>query len=269
MVELIGGNTNFAPGATLSFGTSDVIVKQAWVTSPTRMVANVIVLESGVPGALKATVTNGIRVYTANYTLESPLSASAAPPVRLSGAITDSTSGRPTVPAGRVAVVQVEGATSGDSVQVSVAGESATVVSLLEGRLLFRIPGDLPPGPAVVRVSIGGNALAPLAMEVDKPLPEIVAVTASGTRISATRPASPGERLVISVRGLAEPGSHISGDRVTVRIGQRSHPTLTVGSEESLHQVHIVLDSGTSSGQQTLTVSIDGRESQPFTLLVR
>jgi uncharacterized protein (TIGR03437 family) len=269
MIELIGGNTNFAPGATLSFGTSDVIVKQVWVTSPTRMIANVVVSESGVPGALKATVTNGIRVYTTNYTLESPLSASAGPPVRLSGSIADSTSGRATVPAGRVAAVQVEGATSGDSVQVSVAGVTATVVSLLEGRLLFRIPADLPPGPAVVRISIGGNALPPLAMEIDQPLPEIVAVTASATRISATRPATPGERLLISVRGLAESRSHISGDRVTVRVGQRPHPVLTVDSDETLHQVYIVLDSGTSSGQQALTVSIDGRESQPFTLLVR
>jgi uncharacterized protein (TIGR03437 family) len=269
MVEVLGSATTFVPGATLAFGTSDVAVRRVWVAEPNRLLANVAVSPQAAPGALRVTVLNGLRLYTGASAIDTGLAPLAAPRVRLSGEITDATSGRDAVAAGGVASVQVVGTEDGASAQVTVAGTPATVVSFSGGRILFQVPAGLAPGPAVARFVLAGGAPMSLVLQVDQPLPEIVAATATGTRISDLRPARPGEVLTLSIKSLAEGGSEIPPARVTVRVNTIAQQVLQVFAQEGLHQVQFLLDAATGAGGQNVVVSIDGRESAAFTLTVR
>jgi uncharacterized protein (TIGR03437 family) len=195
------------------------------------------------------------------------LLANGQPLVR--GPVRDAVSARADVSAGAVAAVPVSAGLESTTVQVTVNDRAATVVSFQGGELQFRVPSELAPGPAVVRVSVGGVAAPPVVMQVDLPPPEITLVTAAGARIDATRAARPGELLSVAVKGLAEPGAEVGLSRVKVMVGLSPQQVLLVTRQDGAHVVHFNLDTATPVGSQPLVIVVDGRESAPFALAVR
>jgi uncharacterized protein (TIGR03437 family) len=189
--------------------------------------------------------------------------------VQVRGDVVDAQSGKPAVPAGATAAMQIASALESTAVQVSVADRPATVSSYVSGQLQFRVPDDLPPGPAIVRVTVGGEAAAPIVMQVDKQPPTVSQVTASGSRIELARPARPGELLTATVRGLGDAGEEVASSRVRVTVSVFAQQVLIVTPINGTHQVQFMLDPATGAGPQTLVISVDGRESAGFSLPVR
>jgi uncharacterized protein (TIGR03437 family) len=267
MVEIIGAGTSFVAQAGVALGTSDITVRNVWVAGPNRLIANVEVSPQAVPGFVHVTVTNGLRVHTIASGFQ--IGGTAARLVQVRGDVVDAQSGKSAVPAGATAAMQIASALESTAVQVSVADRPATVSSYVSGQLQFRVPDDLPPGPAIVRVTVGGEAAAPIVMQVDKQPPTVSQVTASGSRIELARPARPGELLTATVRGLGDAGEEVASSRVRVTVSVFAQQVLIVTPINGTHQVQFMLDPATGAGPQTLVISVDGRESAGFSLPVR
>ena len=266
MVEIIGAGTNFGAQATVALGSPDILVRRVWVIGPNRLLASVVVSPQANSGAVHLTVSNGLRLITMPFGIQIGAANPRQPQVR--GAVTDAVSGKAAVAAGGQALVTVISPVEG-SAQVTVNDRPATVVSFAGGQLRFQVPRDLQPGPAVVRIVIGGEAAPPVVMQIDQQPPAITGITVSGQRIDSLRPARPGELITLNVSGLGAAGEEISSSRVRVIVAIFAHPAVLVTPNNGGHQVQFVLDPAMGPGPQSVYVSIDGRDSEPFSLPVR
>ncbi|MCC6588434.1 MAG: IPT/TIG domain-containing protein [Bryobacterales bacterium] len=273
MVEITGaGNlSNAANYLNVTFGTSGVRARRIWDGGPNRLLANVVISPNAVLGSTTAAVINGLRTTTIPFgwtvTGSTPRQSSFQDPV------VDATTGRPDTAAGALAQARLVGAiadVSATNLQVTVGERPAQVVSFNNGTLVFRVPTGLTPGPAVLRVTTPtGDGPRPVVMSIDVPPPVVVTVTASGTRIDASRPARPGELLVVVVTGAADNDAEIGASRVKVNVGGTTHNALQVNPANGTHVIQFVLDASVPQGSQPLTVSVDGRVSAAFALPVR
>ena len=266
MLEIIGSRTNFDAQATVALGSPDVSVRRVWVVGPNRLLANVLVSPQANLGAVHLTVSNGLRLITMPSGVQIGAANPRQPQVR--GPVIDAVSGNAAVAAGGQALIAIVSSVEG-SVQVTVNERAATAVSFANGQLRFQVPRDLQPGPAVVRIVIGGEAAPPIVMQIDQQPPAVTAITVSGQKIDSLRPARPGELITLSVTGLGAAGEDIPAARVRVLVAIFSHPAVMVTSHNGGHQVQFVLDPTTGPGSQSVSVSIDGRGSEPVALPVR
>jgi hypothetical protein len=269
MVEIIGANVNFSSQTSIGFSTGDIAVLRVWAVAPNRLLANVAVSTQAPLGFLPVTVINGLRTTTIGNAVQVVPASPQVP--QFNSPVTDAASGKNAVPAGGTAAVRltVSADAPASAIQVSVSDRPASVTSFSAGVLQFVVPADLAPGPAVLRLTVAGEPAPLLAMQVDIPPPMVKGVFASGVNIDTLRAARPGEVLTIAMRGLGDAGVELAQSRVTVAVGIFTQTVLLVAPQNDGHSIQFVLDAGTGFGPQSLVVSVDGRESAPFTLLVR
>jgi uncharacterized protein (TIGR03437 family) len=271
-IEVLVGGTGLQPEyAALALGSSGITVRDLWVTGAGRMVANVVVSPGAAPGGSTVSVLNGIRMLTLPSGFQTNVLNPRQSYVR--GRVTDPATGRPAAPTGAVAMLHVAGPLAdaqATAIRVSVGELAATVVSYSGGQLVFRVPAGLSAGAAIVRVSsTSGDAAIPVAMQVDPPPPAITAVQVSGTRVDASRPAQPGDVIALTVTGLAEGPAEVTAGAVWVNVAGFLHPSVSVSPLNGGHVVQFVLDRGIPNGPQTVSVSVNGRNSEPVPLPVR
>ena len=281
MVEIDGINTVFVPGRTsVGFGSSDIFVKQVWVTSPTRMVMNVAVSASAQPGSVQVTVVSGVeflnstavmQVQTANPRQITMLAPVLSGDTNLAGVQPGSqayayTSGLPAVlPPGWT---------------MTVGGLSTTPQSYLVGGMLsFTIPNAVPLGPAPVRlISPNGDQIPPVIVQVDGPPPVIVTVAnAAGTPIDSTHPVKQGDTIVVTVSNLTDSsGNPAPLSRVQVNVaatdGTVTQETIVgelPSSLAGLRELQVALSTTTPYGPgQSVRVAVDTRESPTYPISI-
>jgi uncharacterized protein (TIGR03437 family) len=269
MIEVLGTNTNFVDGQTVvGFGTSDVVVRRVWVLSPTHLVANVHVAPSTALISNQLTLVTGFQIVSQPFALEiqAPNPQALVPNPRLLNPFT----GQPSIYAGGQALLFVSNLSANTSgVTLTLNDAPARILSTEEGQISFEVPSELNIGPAVLRLQVGAERVAPIVVSIDPPPPIVISVTTlSRIPIDADRPAVAGESLVVWASGLADPGVVNAPDRLLVNIGGVDHVPVSVTASEddpNMHELWIKLSASVPTGSFVpVTATIDYRTSQPF-----
>lgn len=278
MIEITGVNTNFTAGQTLAgFGSSDVVVRRLWVLDPTRLLANVHIAAQAQEGTLlPLTLVSGFQVATQPNALRIAAVQPGVPV--LNPTLVNPATGQPSIYAGGAAALAVSNLPPGtDAATVSVTLDylPTNITAVGEGRILFEVPGGLSVGPAVLRLTVGGNSTQPIMVAIDPPPPVVKAVSAYYffADIGPLQPAYLGQELWITVAGLAEPGAAANPELARISLGgitltpSRVVPTKTDPNTSILiFRVPPTMQTGDSI---PLTVMVGYRVSQPFSIPVR
>lgn len=264
MIEITGINTNFVDRQVeVGFGSADVVVKDFWVVSPTRILANVYVSPAAVTSALTLQVVSGLQ----NLTQPAALIPMPANPRQWS---LQSVS----LAAGTAATITVNGPPlpAAGVLVLTLNDQRLTVTGVAGNQVTFQVPSGLPAGPAVMRLGSGNEASLPVVVSIEPPPPQILgALTPLGAFIDANRPARPGEVLNLVVSNLGDNGAAVAVNRVTINVGGVDHAPSAIAPLNGAggHQVTFTLSGSVANGAMATTVAIDGRVSAPWTMQVR
>jgi hypothetical protein len=273
MVEIDGINAAFVPGRTwVGFGSSDIFVKQVWVTSPTRMVMNVAVSAFAQPGSVQVTVASGVEFL--NLTAVMQVQTANPRQITMVAPVTSWDTGLAGVQPGSGAVVSTSGlpAVLPPGWTMTVGGLSTSPQLISGGQLYFQVPTGVPQGPAPVRlISPNGDQIPPVIVQVDGPPPVIVTVAnAAGIPIDENHPVKQGDTIIVMVSNLTDSsGNPAPLSRVQVNVVTTENtvtPEAIVGELPSsltgLRQLQVALSSTTPYGPaQGLRVAVETRES--------
>ena len=256
MLEITGVNTNFVEGqVVLGFGSSDIVVRRVWVTASNRVVANVLVAGSALPGVVNVTLISGLQqLPVASFVIlaANPRQLSLSPASAASGA---------------TATVQLYGPAVSGQVNVLLNDRPVAGAVLIGNTVSFPVPAGLAPGPLPLRITVGNDTSLPILFVVDPPPPLIIVATAQlGANIDANRPARPGETIVLTVAGL---GDGVSASRLLINVGGSEHTPQQVQALNGFHLVTFAISAIAPTGVAATTISVDGRVSPPFALVIR
>jgi uncharacterized protein (TIGR03437 family) len=275
MVEITGVNTNFSDGQTLvGFGSSDIAVRRVWVTGPGRLLANVHTAENAQAAAVPLTVVTGFQIATQPSALQIQPARPGVPvpnPV-----VVNPSTGRPSIYAGGQAAMEVAHLPLGltpAAVTVTLDGVAAEIVAVAEDRITFAVPASLALGPAVLRLTAGGQASLPIVVAIDPAPPVIKAVEVSpGQPVGAGSPARLGGELWVTVSGLADTGVLADPSRVSISLGGVVHTpqsaSLSTTSADAYVLRFTVSPAVAPGAAVPLTVAIGERVSQPVAVPV-
>jgi uncharacterized protein (TIGR03437 family) len=218
MIQIDGVNTNFTEGQTVvGFGTSDVVTRQVWVVSTTRLLAVVSISSRAAQVSSTVSVTAGLQVVTlpSGFKVEPPAPASNVPVIGYQGLVSTATSLPRVAPGSLARLLGVNltlggAATATAPLPTSLAGATVTIndqpIPLLRAspaQIELQLPFTLSPGPAILRVSNGAQTSAPMVVQIDAVAPGLIqVVTAAGAPVSVSSPARPGDVLLLFGTGL-------------------------------------------------------------------
>jgi uncharacterized protein (TIGR03437 family) len=272
MVEVNAAGMRFVEGrTTLGFGSSDVTVRQLWVLSPTRLIANVTVASETAAGPLLASVVAGFQVASQPFGFQvlpaSPRTPSPALP--LVNALPNQTR---IYPGAWVSLFGSNLAVTPARVTITVGDQPAEILFASPDQVNFQIPDGLSTGPAVLRLNSGAENALPLVVQIDSPPPTITgAVNFGNVVLDAAHPARAGEVLNLLVTGIS-PSVLPFPDRVRISVGGVELAPILMfpaGGQSSLAQVQFVLPQSVVGPLVPVTVSVDGSTSNPFHIPVR
>lgn len=266
-IEISGGT--FVPGQTvIGFGSSDILVKEVAVTSPTRLLANVSVHPNASAGSAHLSVVAGLQLISQQYAFQIlPQSRNFS----LSSTITNAATGLPGVTAGSQAVLTVSNAptalTAGN-LSLLIDDQPTPILTLAAaGQITFQVPASAAPGPVVVRLENSGERSLPIMMIVDPPLPKILSASPdSGGTASKLKT---GQLVALMVSNLQSEGTAVDTVRVAVKIAGVAVRVAQVIEQAALHKVLVYIPESTPTGSELpLTVSVDRRTSDPIPVTV-
>jgi uncharacterized protein (TIGR03437 family) len=266
MVDITTSNMNFVVGLTsIGFGTTDIAVQHLWVLSPTHAVANVIVSPWALQRSNVATVMSGFKVYEQLTGFQvmpaNPNLAIIAVPVPNAVALQNSL-----YPGAIASVYGLNLAATGATPTLTVAGQSARILFASPNQINFVIPSGAPLGPVPLHLNTGAGYAYPVEMQIDPPPPVITSATsASGSLLSSSQTAQPGDSVTLAVTGI-DPAVINNPGRVTVTEGGMNISTFTItAATDGSGTLEIQFDlSASITGQQVpMTVSLDGDLSMP------
>ncbi|HEY6345597.1 MAG TPA: matrixin family metalloprotease [Bryobacteraceae bacterium] len=280
-VEIDGVSTNFISGkVAVGFGSSDIFVKQLWVTGSGRVVMNVSLNPQAQAGSVQVTVACGLELLN----LTSVMQVQTANPnqITLRAPVLNAATGLAGVAPGAQAVVSAVGlpAFLGAGWTLTVGGQSTQPSMGANGLLYFQIPDGLPTGPAPVQLtSPNGSTIPAILVQIDGPPPVITAATdGSGNAISQSNPATPGGVVILTVSNLTDASGNPAPLR-SVRINaggidQTNWTELSTTQAGPIPvgeaQLQITLSSNVPYGPaQPIWVAVETRESPPWNLFIQ
>ena len=272
MVEITGINTSFSEDTRVGFGSSDVVVRRTWVLSPTRLLANVAVAPSAAAGSTLVSVVTGLQVSSQPFGFQVQPANSQLPVI--SSQLVNPANGQPGVFPGGLALLQGSNFSSNPAeLNLTLNGTRLSVQPMAPGQLLFQIPATFPTGPAVLRLQSGTEQSYPVVVAIDLP-PPVIAGLGVGTAPlpGTTRPVRVGEVVTLVVNSLAEPGAVIAPGRVRVTVGgvEIQASAVSPAPQPGYSLVQFTVTPSVAPGPQVpLSLSIDGRASQPFMVTVQ
>lgn len=263
-IEINAPNGSFIQGETrVGFGTSDILVGNVWVFSPTRLLAEVTVAAGAQPATTTVTVSTGLRHFFQPYSF----SLQPANPSVISLSNATPTGASSIYQGGFVTFTAVNLPSPAPPLTVYFGGSPVPVSAIRNNQITFQIPPNFGSGLAVLALQTGGNYSLPTLVLVGPAPPLVTGVFAnSGAPIGPLRPALPGETLSMTVLNLAPAGTAVDASRVQVLVGDSSQTVLTVVPQSGGLPGHIVtfLLSPDVTNGQPMRVMIDARSSIPF-----
>ncbi len=243
VIQIQGNNTNFNSQTQVGFGSSDIVVKQVFVVSPTLLEVNVSVNPLAPPTSTTVTVTTGLQF--ASFTLLAQIQAAAPNQISMRAPVINAATGLGGVPVGGTAVISVTPVPQNLSGWTMSIGTLNVIPVLNNGQLMVTVPGGLTPGYALVQLtSPTGVAIPPIAMKIDAPPPVVgQVVNAPGLAAAALHP---GDTLSISVLGLSDGITPVTPQNVFVTAGGVSVPVIQVNDPIVQIQLPLSVPTGTA-----------------------
>jgi hypothetical protein len=178
LVTINGVNTNFTTGpVSVGFGTSDVLVNNVWVVSPTQVLANVTVSANAALGNFELSVISGFQVMTQPFGSASQLigqpfgfqiqPANPALP-EIAWPAVNAVSGGALTPGSYAAIFPANGTLFPSNLQLTLNGSPVTIQYSSPTQINFFVPSGTPLGPQILNVSANGNNVS-MVVEIDSP----------------------------------------------------------------------------------------------------
>jgi uncharacterized protein (TIGR03437 family) len=218
MIQIDGVDTNFAEGQTVvGFGTSDVVTRQVWVLSPTRLLAVASVSAHALPASTTVSVSSGLQVVTLpdGFQIDPPAASGSAPILGYQGLVNSATSSPRVAPGSLASLFGANltlnaPASAAAPLPSTLAGTTVTIndqpVPLLlvtPTQINLQLPFTLSAGPAILRVNNGAAVSAPMVVQIDALAPGLFRIlNAAGAVVNTDNPARPGDTLVLFGTGL-------------------------------------------------------------------
>jgi uncharacterized protein (TIGR03437 family) len=181
-----------------------------------------------------------------------------------------------------------------DGVSVTMNGENAFVDYISANQVNVLTPPDLAPGPVQVVVTVAGGSSPAFTStaQPDSPSlfvfngePYVAAVHANGSMIGptslypgSTTPAKPGETVLLYANGFGPTNVPVSNGSVSQSGTLSPLPMITIGGVKAAvsfaglvapgeFQFNVVVPSGLSNGDQSITATYSGQATQAGTLI--
>jgi hypothetical protein len=271
MLEFAGSRTAFTQAVTtVGFDTSDVAVRQKWVTGDQRLVLNVSVRPQAKLGPVRVTVTTGLLMLTDGLALQ--LRPSAERQSSLRAPLLNAATGLAGVPAGAEVAIATYGAPLPDAIEgwaVLIGGLRGELRRASDGRLTAIVPPRLSGPQPLQVVGESGRFIPPVAVQVDGPPPRVITVAG----LVSSAPGAPsqslrvGEEVTMVVERLREDTPWNAQADIEVRIGDVPQTILGVQTDAQTgrSEVRLLLVEATELGpSRPLVVRSGTRLSEPF-----
>ncbi len=271
-IDIVGSGFTFAAGqpTTVGFGTSDVVVQQVFVLSPTHLRVDVLVSPSAALSNPDVSVVAGFQfaTATAGFQITPPVAGLPVPLPPLVNALPGLTGAYP----GAIVSLYGSNLAAGSAVPViTVENQPVTVLYASPSQLNLQLPSTLTPGPALLTLNNGALTAFPIGVSIANLPAGIDAVqNSSGAYIDAGSAAHPGDTLIVTLGNFAPAGANINASRVQVSVGGVLHSVLSpIVSVGAYYQVYFTLNATDPIGQsEQLIVYLDGASSYPATIPV-
>ena len=167
MVAIAASNTNFVAGqVSVGFGTTDILVNNVWVVSPTQIIANVAVPPGAAIGSSETSVISAFQVMSQPFGFQIQPANPALPSIAWP-AVNASTGGA-IYPGTFAAIFPANGTQFPAGMQLTLNGAPAAIQYSSPAQINFAIPAGFPLGPAILTAGSGGNTVS-IVVEVDSP----------------------------------------------------------------------------------------------------
>jgi Carboxypeptidase regulatory-like domain/Matrixin/IPT/TIG domain len=167
LVTINGVNTNFVAGqVSVGFGTSDVLVNNVWVVSPTQVLANVTVSPNAALGNFELSVISGFQVMTQPFAFQIQQSNPALP--EIAWPVVNASTGGAVNPGSFASIFPANGTQFPNNLQLTLNGSPVAIQYNSPTQINFFVPAGIPLGPAVLNASAGGNNVS-VVVEIDPP----------------------------------------------------------------------------------------------------
>jgi uncharacterized protein (TIGR03437 family) len=248
---------------TLGFGTDDIAVRRVWVLGPNHIQANLAVAPGALLGATEISLISGFQVMWQRDAFQT-LPAVAGKP--LVWGLSNGNAAQQTVYPGSTVSVYGQNLTGA---QVTLNDVTVPILGTVAGQINFTVPPTFPTGPAVLKVSAGGNTANAVLLQIDVPPPTILNVTnASGVTYDATHIASAQDVVNVVVTNL-DPTVVSNPSRVQVSLGSLMIPVTISQGANNQYQLQFVMPQAFGGIPVPLAVVVDGSASNTFLLTVR
>lgn len=269
MIDITGVNTNFVDGLmTVGFGSSDVLVRQVWVLSPTHALANVQIAPNAQQGVSMASVISGFQIFTQASGFQVLVANPKAPivePTLINGVW---------LPTGIYpgAIASLFGINLGGAqTKITIGDQPANILYASATQINLVVPSSLKPGPAILKLNNGTDNAYPVVVAIGAAPPVITAIqSAAKTSVDLAHAANPGDSLTLAVTGLSDSGSTVDPQRVQVTVGGMNLRAATITAASGApYLVQFTLDPAVPTGAKIpVTISIDGRTSLPVYIAI-
>ena len=167
MITLNAVNTTFQPGqVSVGAGSSDVVVNNVWVTSPTQLLANLTVSPNAALGNSELSVISGFNVMSQPLAVQIQAPNPALPEIAWPAA--NATTGGAVTPGSYAALFPANGTQFPSNLQLALNGAPLALQYSSPAQINFFVPPQTPLGPQTLTVS-NGSASVNIVVEIDAP----------------------------------------------------------------------------------------------------
>jgi hypothetical protein len=167
MVAITASNTNFVSGqVSVGFGTTDILVNNVWVVSPTQAIANVTVAPGAAIGSSETSLISAFQVMSQPFGFQIQPANPALPSIAWP-AVNASTGGA-IYPGTFASIFPGNGTQFPAGMQLTLNGAPAAIQYSSPTQINFAVPVGFPLGPAILTAASGGNIVS-IVVEVDSP----------------------------------------------------------------------------------------------------
>jgi hypothetical protein len=269
-LDIFGSGVSFVDGqVVVGFGSSDIVVKNVWVSTRGRLRLNVSVSPSAQPGPVTLTVISGLQLVTLTATVQiQPFTSGTQ---TLLAPVTNVQTGLAGVPVGGTAVMGISGLPSNLSGwTLSIGGTATTITQVGANQLQALVPAGASIGLALVQLtSPAGVNLPPILMQIDGPPPVITAIlNAAGIPIDSAHAAQAGDTITVGV--VASSNTFLPSQlMITVGGVAQTVQSVTPVGQSGAFTLTFVLAALTPVGSQPVLVGIDTEVSSGVAMWVR
>ena len=271
-IDITGSGFNFTPGQTsVGFGTSDILVQQVFVLSPTHLQVNVLVSANAALSNPDVSVIAGFQsaIAPSAFHISAPVAGLPVPLPPITNAIAGLTGAYP----GAVVSLYGSNLTAGNATPVvTIEAQPITILYSSPTQINMQLPATLTPGPALLTLNNGALSAYPITVTIANLPAGINGVqSTSGAFIDSTNPVHAGQTLIVTLNNnFAPEGTTINPGQVTVSLGGVSHSVFQVSNPvPGVYQVFFNTSATDPVGpSQQLVVYLNGVSSYPAAIPV-